>query len=80
MYLIDEPEGTVLSRLYPLDKTSNAEGKRRTLEATSDSASEPTPEGEIAPLLHKLIEEHRATGLPPAYLPKTLQAPEEEKA
>ena len=80
VYVIAEPEGTVLCRIYPLDKTKNASGKRRSLKAPSDSQSVPEdePQGGVAPLLDKLIEEHRATGLPPAYLPKICKDPEEE--
>ena len=32
VHLIDERSGTVLGRLYPLDKAKNADGRRRTLE------------------------------------------------
>ena len=79
VFLVDEREGTVLSRLYPVDKTENAEGRRRRLDeppAVADPCSPPEPG--IAPLLRQLMEEYQATGLPPAYLPKALRHSEEE--
>jgi hypothetical protein len=33
-------------------------------------APAPPPEPGIAPLLKKLMDDYRATGLPPAYVPK----------
>jgi transposase InsO family protein len=72
VYLIDERSGTVLCRLYPLDKAKNADGKRRRLPegmvAMVDRPIEPAPG--VAPLLKRLMAEYAATGLPPAYLPK----------
>lgn len=73
VYMVDGRTGTVLTRLYPLDKARNADGLRRSLEpAASDSPGETgaTPHDGMAPLLRKLIEDYAATGLPPAYLPK----------
>ena len=69
---MDERAGTVLSRIYPLDKVRNADGFRGVTRA-ADSAAPAEPAG-IAPLLRKLMTEYAATGLPPAYIPK-----EEEK-
>jgi putative transposase len=60
----------VLATLYPLDKRRNADGLRRTREPTASApAPAPKPTG-MAPLLKKLIDTQRETGLPPAYLPK----------
>lgn len=71
VHLVDERRGTVLCRLYPLDKAANADGMRRSLEPLVASAS---PSGRTAPtmppLLAKLVAEQARTGLPPAYLPK----------
>jgi transposase InsO family protein len=73
VYMVDGRTGTVLTRLYPLDKARNADGLRRSLEPV---ASDPPVEtgamahDGMAPLLRKLIEDYAATGLPPAYLPK----------
>ncbi|MHC4446926.1 MAG: integrase core domain-containing protein [Planctomycetota bacterium] len=68
--IVDPRTDKVLAPLYPQDKTSNADGRRRTLHPLPD-AIEPVPRrsGEIAPLLKKLMADYAATGLPPAYLP-----------
>ncbi len=74
VYMVDARTGTLLTRLYPLDRARNADGLRRSLKPiTSNSTleTETTPNGDLAPLLRKLIEDYAATGLPPAYLPKT---------
>jgi transposase InsO family protein len=58
--------------LYPLDKVKNADGHRRRVDPVAGPLHHepfvPPPSG-IAPLLKKLMEQYRATGLPPAYLP-----------
>lgn len=73
VYMVDERSSTVLTRLYPLDKTNNADGRRRVRQqpthASPISATAEPQEG-MAPLLRKLMQEYAATGLPPAYLPK----------
>jgi hypothetical protein len=62
----------VLATLYPLDKTKNAEGRRRALTPLDDAGDgepvEPAPEGRPAPMLRKMMADRAATGLPPAYL------------
>ena len=72
MHLVEPRRGTVLCRVYPLDKTKNADGARRSLEPVDH---EPTPSVEdepgIAPLLENLMAKYAESGLPPAYLPKT---------
>jgi hypothetical protein len=65
VHLVDEQTGAVLCRLFPLDKTANASGRRRSLEPLGDGS----PAG-MAPLLVRLLEERAASGLPPAYLVK----------
>lgn len=77
--LVETRTGTVLSGLWPLCKSANAQGHRRAKEplAVETAALPPSdskPAG-IAPLLAKLMKQYAATGLPPAYLPK-LPAPE----
>ncbi|MDD5059492.1 MAG: DDE-type integrase/transposase/recombinase [Sideroxydans sp.] len=67
--LVDEHSGTVLSPIYPVDLVKNASGQRRPL-LPEDVCPEPASDG-IAPLLRQLMEDYAATGLPPAYLPKT---------
>ncbi len=72
--LVDPREGTVLTRLRPLDRTANADGRRAIIAPQPDevSATDPSrPEAELPPLLKQILAEYSATGLPPAYLPKT---------
>lgn len=71
--LIDPHTQQVLCALYPLDKTANADARRRPLDTAQ---TEPTPpDGEIAPLLRQLMADYAATGLPPAYLPPPAETP-----
>lgn len=67
--LVDVRTSAVLGVLYPLDKTRNADGRRRSLEPAAPAAAA-APSGEVAPLLKDLMAQYSATGLPPAYLPK----------
>jgi transposase InsO family protein len=72
--LVDPRHGTTLGAVYPLDKSANADGKRRRLaplpEAPSLATSQESQESQgMAPLLRALMAEYAATGLPPAYLP-----------
>jgi putative transposase len=72
--LVDEHNGTILAAIYPLDKTSNADGRRAVIEpAGTDVLSQDNPRGpsELPPLLKKILQDYSATGMPPAYLPKT---------
>jgi hypothetical protein len=72
--LYDDREGKVICRLRPLDKARNADGRRRRLDPLPDAlldADAPEPEPGMAPLLRKLMADYAATGLPPAYVPKT---------
>ncbi len=75
VHLVDEHSGRISARLYPLDKSANANGIRRPLEPLATrSAAGPgiavTPATGIAPLLENLMTQQRATGLPPPYLPQ----------
>jgi len=75
VHLVDERTGTVVCRLYPLDKAVNADGLRRTLEPLVEAtASSALPAPAMPPLLAKLVAEQADTGLPPAYLPKDERA------
>ncbi len=76
MELLDPNGPNALCRLYPIDKTANAEGVRRTLaptdaqqpsEALSSEAASSEP---LPPLLRKMLADFAATGLPSPYLPK----------
>ncbi len=69
--MVEPRSDQVLCRLYPLDKHANADGRRRRLEPLGEAVHvEPVrqPSG-VAPLLEQLLEQYRASGLPPAYLP-----------
>jgi hypothetical protein len=71
--MVDPRKGTVLARLFPLDRTANADGRRATIASQPDEvpAPEPSrPDGDLPPLLKQILAEYSATGLPPAYLPK----------
>jgi transposase InsO family protein len=69
--LVDPREGTILARLFPLDRAANADGRRAVIEPRADETagtdSSPT---ELPPLLKQILAEYSATGLPPAYLPQ----------
>jgi hypothetical protein len=68
--MVDDRTGKVLCRLFPLDRAKNASGERRVLEPIAEAPLNiPPPQPGIAPLLEKLMNDHRATGLPPAYVP-----------
>jgi transposase InsO family protein len=71
--LVDPRDGTILARLFPLDRAANADGRRAVLEpppkeAPATDSSRST--AELPPLLKQILAEYSATGLPPAYLPK----------
>ena len=74
--LVDPRRGTHLATLFPLDKEKNADRRRRAL---ADPSAGPTatplpPRTGVAPLLRQLIAEYAATGLPPAYVPRSRDA------
>ena len=71
--LVDPQSGTILAPIYPIDKTANADGRRVVIEPGSTDLPEPDrrrTKGELPPLLKRILEEHSAKGMPPAYLPK----------
>lgn len=81
--LYDDREGCVLCRLRPLDKAANADGRRRVAQPLPDALldpSAPPARPGIAPLLRKLMADYAATGLPPAYLPKTPRDDDDEES
>jgi putative transposase len=70
--LVDPRHGTLLAPLYPLDRAANADSRRAVIEPVhSAAAAEPPQAGTLPPLLHKILADYSATGLPPAYLPQT---------
>lgn len=68
VYLADPKTGAILCRIYPVDKSKNAQGQRAPRAGAEGAASPPAPSG-MAPLLQKIIQQYALTGLPPAYLP-----------
>jgi putative transposase len=73
--LVDEHSGVVLAPIYPLDKTANADGRRAVIEPAGTDVPQREQRrrtaGELPPLLKRILQEYSATGMPPAYLPKT---------
>jgi putative transposase len=72
--LVDDRNGTVLAPIYPLDKSANADGRRAVVELNDMNMaldSSQHKDGKLPPLLKKILDEYSATGMPPAYLPKT---------
>jgi len=67
--LVDDSAGRVLCALFPLDRARNADARRRQIPLTPAPA--PVPPTGMAPLLRQLIADYAATGLPPAYIPKS---------
>jgi transposase InsO family protein len=71
VHLVDERTEALLAPIYPLDRTANSDGRRRTLEPVVPELPQTTTSPEIPPLMRKLLAEYSATGIPPAYIPKT---------
>jgi putative transposase len=72
--LVDRRSGIILAPLYPLDKTANADGRRAPVAPAGSGVppeNRPCQDGALPPLLKQILDEYSATGLPPAYLPKT---------
>ena len=72
MHFVDARTGTVLTRLYPQDKTLNASGLRRTLDAVSrgNMPRAVPPATGLPPLLARMLDTQARTSLAPPYLPK----------
>jgi len=73
--LVDERSGIILAPVYPLDKSANPPKADRAVIEPSATAVPPEDyrrtAGELPPLLKRILQEYSATGMPPAYLPKT---------
>jgi putative transposase len=66
--MIDPDTATILTPLYPQNKSANANGLRRQrIVKPQEQTLEPSP---TPPFLQKLLNEYAATGLPQGYLPK----------
>ena len=66
--MIDPDRGDRLASLYPLNKSANASGQRRQRHAKPPPQT--LPFNGPSPLIKKLLNDHAATGLPQAYIPK----------
>jgi hypothetical protein len=77
--LVDNHDDRVACRLFPLDKSANASGIRRTLNNTAPEVDAPSPSG-IAPLLRKFMSDYAADGLPPPYIVKDDQQEQQQEA
>ena len=74
VHVICDQTGLVLAPLYPLDKTKNADGRRRALPtAPVVLPRQESSDDQMAPLLKRLMADFAATGRPPAYLPQTYE-------
>jgi transposase InsO family protein len=79
--LVDPRDGTILTPLYPLDRTANADGRRAALvpdtsEAPAEDCDDRQQPGDrLPPLLQSILHDYSAAGMPPAYLPKNSPAP-----
>ena len=72
--LVDRKSGIILAPIYPLDRAANADGRRAFVAPDrGDVPPEVAPcrDGAVPPLLKAILAEYSASGLPPAYLPKT---------
>jgi transposase InsO family protein len=78
-YVVDGRTGHLLARVYPVDKTKNADGRRRSLAPIDGmgvvAEAPPAAADPIPPLMRKILAEYAATGLPPAYIPKDEHLP-----
>jgi transposase InsO family protein len=73
IHIINEVSNQEVCRIYPLDKIANNSSIRKpTEDALSESKSTLTsvPTDELPPLITQLINDYKALGIPPAYIPK----------
>lgn len=83
--VVDPRDGTSLARIYPLDRSANADGRRSAIAPSIEDGGEPEdgasrarcpddggPDKPLPPLLRRILDEYSASGAPPAYLPKNL--------
>lgn len=85
--LVDPQSGVILSPIEPLDRSSNADGRRGTLDPEEGEASDeddlsdaPPADSELPPLLKQILQDYSATGMPPAYLPQKPDSQHEGEA
>lgn len=77
--LVDPNTGKSLCELYPLDKSRNADGRRRVVDPAPVDEPQEQPAG-IAPHLKMLMADYAATGMPPAYLPHDGEKPNHDES
>ena len=70
--MIDPDTSTILTPLYPQNKSANANGVRRlrTPESTPETQTQAHSFSATPPYLQKLLNDYAATGLPQSYIPK----------
>jgi transposase InsO family protein len=81
--LVDPRGGTILARIYPLDRSANADGRRSAIEPDDGDVPAddcPRPGNQLPPLLKSILQDYSATGMPPPYLPKTPPCQQEGEA
>jgi hypothetical protein len=83
VHLADLETGDILCPIFPLDKSANADGRRRRMSPAqadaSEAKSQALPERKsIAPLMMDLLNEYASRGTPPAYLPRPEEKGEKE--
>jgi putative transposase len=74
VYLAHHETDAIMERLYPVDRSGNADGARAALEAVGGAAAQEEPgiaepENTLPPLLAQALSATRATGMPPAFIP-----------
>ena len=68
--MVDPDQDVVIKRLFPWDKSANANGRRRAITQQHATVVSTVPKQTHPPaLLAKMLRDQNDTGLPPAYLP-----------
>lgn len=70
VHLWDERNDLPLSRILPLDRARNADGRRKGVPGTARRPVQGAPDRRTPPLLQQLMDKQAYTGVPPAYLAK----------
>lgn len=73
VHLWDERNDLPLSRILPLDRARNADGRRKGIPGAVPRPAPGAPDRRVPPLLQQLMNKQAQTGLPPAYLAKDEQ-------
>jgi transposase InsO family protein len=71
VHLVDERTGQATRRIYPIDRSANADGRRKPIaEELPPAGTSSTPLRSRPPLLEELLRNQARSGSPPAYMPK----------